>query len=487
MNAAQNIAQTLVSMLPRQCAFLILSVVVFGLEHSKPQQCSAQTPATPQWAALGRGMNNSVEGLTVFNGSLVACGRFTNAGGTPSNYIAQWNSANNQWEALGGGLNRTLEALAVYNSELIAGGFFSSASNRTDSLAASFAARWNGSRWNTLGSGMNAPIRALASWNNLLIAGGGFTVAGGNATPFIGQWNGSQWSSIGSGISAGVSDTVYALETYRGNLIAAGNFRSAGGTTANFIAQWNGTTWQVLGTGTGTANGVNDRIYGLAVYRDMLYATGDFTSAGGKPASYIARWDGVQWNAVGNDSVQGVSDKSRAMKVFNGVLYVGGNFLRAGSVVVNRIAAWDGKAWSAVGSGCNNWVECMEVWNNSLIVGGYFSQMNGVSAIGIARLTLQPSLPQVVQSGQSQSALADAALRVSPNPAAHSIRIEGLEGASELVIANVLGQTLLTKKVQQIPTAQGVTLDVSLLPVGMYTLIIRTKQYVSTRFVHILR
>ena len=72
-----------------------------------------------------------------------------------------------------------------------------------------------------------------------------------------------------------------------------------------------------------------------------LIAGGDFTIAGftlqggGVSSNYIARWDGVQWSALGtgmNGPVYAV------MTLPNGDLIAGGAFTMAGGVVANRIA-----------------------------------------------------------------------------------------------------------------------------------------------------
>ena len=75
-----------------------------------------------------------------------------------------------------------------------------------------------------------------------------------------------------------------------GSLYAAGWFNSAGGVAATKIARWNGTSWHPLGSGLGYP-GWNAHVSTLAFVPDgSLYVGGDFTTAGGKPSSRIARW-----------------------------------------------------------------------------------------------------------------------------------------------------------------------------------------------------
>ena len=45
---------------------------------------------------------------------------------------------------------------------------------------------------------------------------------------------------------------------------------------------------------------MNDSVYALAVSGSDLYAGGEFTTAGGSAANYIAKWNGSSWSALGS-------------------------------------------------------------------------------------------------------------------------------------------------------------------------------------------
>src|SRR5688572_4693940 len=68
--------------------------------------------------------------------------------------------------------------------------------------------------------------------------------------------------------------------------VCRGFFTTAGDRPANYIAKWDGATWSALGSGMGG----NDLppVSALAVLGSDLYAGGYFTTAGGSPANYIA-------------------------------------------------------------------------------------------------------------------------------------------------------------------------------------------------------
>jgi hypothetical protein len=218
-------------------------------------------------------MSSVVYCLTVYNGSLIAGGSFTTAGGGAANRIARWNGSN--WQQLGSGMNGNVNALTVYNGELIAGGGFTTAGG----VAADSIDRWDGSSWQPLGSGINNYVSTLTVYNGELIAGGFFATAGGVDANSIARWDGTSWQTLGSGMNKSVS----ALTVYNGELIAGGSFTTAGGVAANRIARWNGGSWQTLGSG------MNNNVCDLTVYNGELIAGGYFTTAGGGVSAYWAR------------------------------------------------------------------------------------------------------------------------------------------------------------------------------------------------------
>jgi hypothetical protein len=84
---------------------------------------------------------------------------------------------------------------------------------------------------------------------------------------------------------------LFALTVYDGELIAGGYFTTAGGTPANYIARWDGTTWSPLASGMG---GTTYRsVVALTEYNDELIAGGNFTTADETVSAFWARWGPV--------------------------------------------------------------------------------------------------------------------------------------------------------------------------------------------------
>jgi hypothetical protein len=78
-----------------------------------------------------------VYALAVSGSHLYVGGNFTTGGGSPANYIAQWDGSS--WTALGSGANNQVVALAVSGSDLYAGGYFGTAGGKVSPYIARFS------------------------------------------------------------------------------------------------------------------------------------------------------------------------------------------------------------------------------------------------------------------------------------------------------------------------------------------------------------
>ena len=248
-------------------------------------------------------------------------------------YVAKWNDE--AWSALGHGLNDEVHALTVHDdgsgAALYAGGLFTPAYGPRDDNAPPFptngVARFDGNGWSSLGTGMKkvvgnplppADVRALVTFDEdgpggnplLLFAGGDFELAGEVSANNMARWDGSTWSAVGN-----VGGIVNALAVFDDDGMG-GNLEAlyAGGDFPGGIAKWDpmSGTWSTVG---GSTNGSVDA---LVVFDDGggtdLYVGGGFTSAGGVGGtSFVARWDGTTWSAVGT----GINAPVFALTVFD--------------------------------------------------------------------------------------------------------------------------------------------------------------------------
>ncbi|MBX3356322.1 MAG: hypothetical protein KF724_11570 [Phycisphaeraceae bacterium] len=270
-----------------------------------------------QWLPLGSGLNGLVYALATLGSGpggaleLYAGGEFTTAGGVSANHIARWTGS--QWLPLGAGTSGIVTAMAAHApspgapKQLYVGGQFAFAGGLFSQVIAS----WTGSQWVAVGGlgGPTANIHDFAHFDDgsgvgpQLYAAGSFQIAGGAPANFIAKRTPTGWVPVGGGTNGVISallvhDDGFGLGSA---LYAAGSFTLAGAVPANGIAKWNGAQWSALGEGL-TAGSFQTSVETLASFDDgqgdgpALFAGGDFTVAGGKPAAFIARWGGRSCN-----------------------------------------------------------------------------------------------------------------------------------------------------------------------------------------------
>lgn len=333
------------------------------------------------WVPLGTSTADEVYSLArLNNGDIVAGGDYRQDGAGAFRGIARWNGTT--WSAMGSGINGLVRSLAVLpDDDVVAIGPV----GIENGVVIRYVTRWDGASWSTVGGGFAHYLSAqlytvVALPNGDVIAGGQFDRAGDVYVRGLARWNGSVWSALGTGIGEALFETsVSALDgSPNGDVIAGGSFRTAGGRPASNIARWNGRTWFPLGSG------VNAEVFAVAVMPNGdVVAGGNFTSAGIVSANRIARWNGAAWSAIG----AGFDGTVRALVVMpNGDLIAGGWFTTAGGSPARAVARWNGSEWSSIGSGVTGVVNALAVLpNGDLVVGGAFSSAGGVSAANIAR------------------------------------------------------------------------------------------------------
>lgn len=247
-------------------------------------------------------------------------------------------------------------------------------------------ARWDGLRWTPIDGTFTwgtqeGDVRALAFFDDdgpgpnppTLYAGGLFDRVNGMLVKNIARWDGSAWSSVAGGIT-GSSIRVYAMTVFdvdgpgpmQPALFVGGQFTSAGGAPATGIARWDGGVWSDVGVGVSQSGPTPAVVLSMSTFdRDQggpelptLIIGGFFDTAGAIPANFIAGWNGQNWSALG----AGTDGPISALTTFDTdgpgplprALYAGGWFTQAGSVAANYVACWNGADWSQVGAGVHS-------------------------------------------------------------------------------------------------------------------------------------
>ena len=164
-------------------------------------------------------------------------------------------------------------------------------------------------------------------------------------------------------------------------------------------ARWDGVQWQTLGNPT--FHGPAGAVHAIVEWRGNLIAAGSFNEAGGRPVQNLARWDGHQWHPLGI----GFNGPIYALSTMGSNLIAGGDFTAGGGVVSTNLARWDGLAWSAVPGGPDGPVRALLEWSaDDLVVGGDFTTMAGTPIPHLARWN--GAVWSTFQSGLDGSVLA---------------------------------------------------------------------------------
>ena len=194
---------------------------------------------------------------------------------------------------------------------------------------------WDGTGWNNIGgiSGFIGAARTAALYNEGIYIGGDFTMADGTIpSPNLAHWNGTEWIEV----ETGPSGTVLEIFPYpdHGYMYVGGLFSSAGGEFSPGIAKFDGVNTTPIGP-----VGFNDSSNAICVYRDQIYAAGNFTQlSDGTEMSHISRFDGVHWQPLEG----GIGGNVFDLAVYQDQLYAVGAIAWAGSedFEIDGIARW---------------------------------------------------------------------------------------------------------------------------------------------------
>jgi hypothetical protein len=127
--------------------------------------------------------------------------------------------------------------------------------------------------------------------------------------------------------------------------------------------------------------------------RDMIEYDGELYAAGKWSTtlqSYIAKWDGTSWSAVGTGFIEdtGFDRGIYTLEVFDGELYAGGYFaIDINSTTYRGVAKWNGTSWEQVTDfpySFSSKVYDFQLWNSNLIFGGEFSGTFGGSTTNVS-------------------------------------------------------------------------------------------------------
>ena len=328
------------------------------------------------------------------NGSMFILGQFENASADPTaDYIARWNGS--RWVGIGsngageaafecdGGDCYFVDLVIAPNDDIYVSGSF----NLMDQSGRRSIAKWDGTTWTAIASNTyDIYTMTLDSEGQLVVTGDFVDLAGIAEADYVAKWNGSTWSALGSNGSGNgfLNDKGYSIAAGRNSSIyVSGNFTDVAGIVGNnYIAKWNGSNWEAIGEHIIDGDQIVLKATSLLVDStsgtDVLYAAGDNLSWVDHEYLAVARWDGTSWSALEGDSPLDGRAYGLALAPTGALVAVGDIRLRNESSSAG-IAFWDGKGWRSLGSSlCCREVTAVTVVVTSdsrLIVGGSFEDL----------------------------------------------------------------------------------------------------------------
>jgi hypothetical protein len=232
-------------------------------------------------------------------------------------------------------------------------------------------------------------VFALEEWDGGLLAGGIFSQNGGRAMHHLARWSGFRFEPFGNDPPGPVRAI---LPLSGGGLVVGGALE---GTSKAYVARWDGVGWQRLGDEfTGFVAAQVTSVSALAEFRGEIVAAGGFVQVDGETVGSIARWDGTRWRSMegGVRSASGPSTFGavRDLAVHGGNLVAVGSFSVAGGVGASGIAEWDGSRWRAFQGAAETCdrsgtsFQSLAATGESLFVVGMFGRVGNVASSGIA-------------------------------------------------------------------------------------------------------
>ena len=409
-------------------------------------------------------------------------GEFKTNGNDTLNGVCFWDNTAIQamdaglYDACGSNSCQAPEMFIRYKNEIYTGSNFDEIAGQPSSGIA----RWNGNQWLPVSPGLfNDDGDGGQAWgayehDGLLYVVGPFRLAGQDTANSVASWDGTNWKTYDA-----PEDTQHDIPLhgriifYKDEMYVGGNCYNVVDGNINFdIMRYNGTAWHQVGNGL---HGGLSTIFKMLIYQGDLYVCGRFNTSSGNAGNGIMRWDGEQWHDVGG-GLCFASDFITDMLVYKNKLYLVGIFTCIGNgLTAKNLAVWDGKQWCNFGdSDFDNKINCIEVYNDEIYVGGGFKEISGYPVKYFAKYigdhsidtcsTFVSMAPDLQRMGQ---------LLINPNPVKDQVTISSSFGSPLLTawrVFNAAGQEV-TAWVNPVGSSSlQQVLEVQNLPAGVYYL-----------------
>ncbi len=143
-----------------------------------------------------------------------------------------------------------------------------------------------------------------------------------------------EWGALGDG-GGSVDGYVRAIVVSGTDVYVGGDLTDVANlSAADYVAKWDGSNWSALGDDGNGHGSLNNTVYALALSGSTLYVGGSFTGATDGSitpvagTAYVARWNGTHWSGLGGDGAGGSSltGSVTSLAVNGSTIYAGGYF-----------------------------------------------------------------------------------------------------------------------------------------------------------------
>jgi hypothetical protein len=255
---------------------------------------------------LGEGFNWTLEdpldnplcqirSIVKYNDEIYVSGRIDYSGNTSIHGVAKWDGS--EWSQVGD--LDVIPYIQVVRDTLIAFGTFEVGDMNSLCYWNQALDEWlpfhNFPNFWLPGNSVNF-VQDIIEFENEIYVGGNFQSTETGVVDLV-KWTGNQWIAV-DGICGGISGVI-DLDIYDGKLVVAGLIGEiyCAASPGNGIATYDGTNWDDM------QGGVNAQVNHVAIYDNMLFAAGSFTTTASSLSDNIARWDGTEWCGIHIDSI----------------------------------------------------------------------------------------------------------------------------------------------------------------------------------------
>ncbi len=345
----------------------------------------------------GTGANNSIYAVAIqSDGKILIGGSFSSYNGTIINRIARLNSDGSLDTSFnpGIGASSTIYSLAIQSDgKILIGGIFSLYNGTTRNHIARLNSDGSLDTSFNPGTGSNSDIKSLAIQSDgKILIGGYFTSYNGTTRNYIARLNSDGLLDTSFDPGTGASSFIYSFFIQSdGKIITGGNFTLYNGTTRNHIARLNSDG--SLDTSFDPGTGANYAVNSIIVQSDKVLIGGAFTSYNGTTRNHIARLNSDGLLDTSFDPGTGASGTINSLIIqSDSKLIIGGSFGSYSGASINCIARLDSDgtldtSFNVNSTGINSYINSAVIQSDGkILIGGAFTSHNGISRNRIARL-----------------------------------------------------------------------------------------------------